>query len=106
MIFLGDIAHPLCPDPVNSGVLIARTDAAAVDTVACKLMGSDPSRIPIVWKAFASHRWPISLESLETLMFQDGRLGNVIPLREVASAVPGGFVPHFGWKSHIEESAS
>jgi hypothetical protein len=88
---------PLCPDPAASRVLLAGRDPAAVDALACRLMGFDPARLPIVARAFDRHRWPITNEMLESLSVRDDRAGGTIPLRDVAPALGRPFAPHFGW---------
>jgi uncharacterized protein (DUF362 family) len=88
---------PLCPDPVASGVLVGGTNPADIDAVACRLMGFDPRRLPIISHAFADHRWPIATIQLSAVTALDHRTGITIPLDDVRPAVPGGFVPHFGW---------
>ncbi len=94
----GEGNGPLCPDPVASGVLLTGTNPAVVDAVACRLMGFDPRRVPIVREAFASHRWPIADVPLDQITVLDDRLGRPVPLDELTPAVPGGFKPHFGWQ--------
>jgi len=88
---------PLCPDPADSRVLLAGRDPAAVDAVACRLMGFDPAELPIVAHAFAAHRWPIARQPLDAIRVRDERVGAELALRDLALAVPGGFTPHFGW---------
>ena len=95
----GEGNGPLCPDPVASGVLLSGNDPAAVDALACRLIGFDPRAIPIVARAFAEHRWPIATTPLEDLRVDDERAGGGVPLDDVAPAVPGGFKPHFGWST-------
>ncbi|MCP4642682.1 MAG: DUF362 domain-containing protein [bacterium] len=93
----GQGSGPLCPDAVNSGVLVGGDNPAVADAVAAKLMGFDPSDLPIVIRAFDDHRWPIADRAMASVRVGDGRVGATIPLEEVEAAVPGGFEPHFGW---------
>jgi uncharacterized protein (DUF362 family) len=93
----GEGNGPLCPEPVASNVLLGGDDPAAVDALACRLMGFDPGSLPIVAHAFAEHRWPIATTTLDRLRVDDQRRGETLPLGEVAPAVSGGFRPHFGW---------
>ena len=93
----GEGNGPLCPEPVQSGVLIAGDNPAAVDAVACKLMGFEPTRVSIVREAFADHRWPISTVRLDSIQAEDGRVERIVPLKKIAPAVAQGFTPHFGW---------
>jgi uncharacterized protein (DUF362 family) len=88
---------PLCPDPADSRVLLAGRDPAALDALACRLMGFDPASLPIVARAFEPHRWPITRETLSSLRVRDERAGAELALRDVAPALAGGFAPHFGW---------
>jgi uncharacterized protein (DUF362 family) len=90
---------PLCPDPVQSHVLVSGTNPAEVDAVVAKLMGFIPSKIPVIKNAFAPHRWPISTKEMEDIRVFDERLGSEVKMDDVMPAVDGGFVPHFGWKT-------
>jgi len=93
----GEGNGPLCPEPVASRVLLSGTDPAAVDALACRLIGFDPRTVPIVVHAFAEHRWPIASDPLGDLRVSDERVGAQLPLDDVPPAVAGGFKPHFGW---------
>jgi uncharacterized protein (DUF362 family) len=97
----GEGDGPTRPSPVKSGVLVAGSNPAEVDATVSKLMGFDPSMIPLIREAFTRHRWPISEKNLEEIEVDDLRLGSGrTPLSKIAPAVPGGFKPHFGW-SHL-----
>ena len=100
----GEGNGPLCPDPVESNVVIVGTNPASVDAVACMLMGFDPRKVPIVREAFAPHRWPIADCKMEEVEVYDERVGGKIPLFKVKPAVSGGFRPHFGWPSLYRSS--
>lgn len=93
----GEGNGPLCPEQVQSGVLFAGNNPAEVDAVACKLMGFDPIKIPLVRESFAVHRWPISSRKMDEIQIYDDRLKSMISLDQVAPTVSGGFKPHFGW---------
>jgi len=90
---------PLCPDPVQSNVLVAGANPAEVDAVVAKLMGFDPERIPIVKHAYDANNWPLSTCSMDEITIADGRVDRELELAEVSPAVEGGFLPHFGWKN-------
>jgi uncharacterized protein (DUF362 family) len=94
----GEGNGPICPDWIDSRVIIAGDNPAEVDAVCARLMGFDPAQIPIVARAFDSHRWPISVATLENLSVQDDREGRIVPLSDLSPAVPHGFKPHFGWQ--------
>jgi uncharacterized protein (DUF362 family) len=96
---------PLCPFPAPSRVMLAGRNPAVVDAVAARLMGFEPSDLPIVAGAFASHRWPITRDAMDDVVIQDERQGGrEIPLARVQPAIPGGFQPHFGWTT-LRQSA-
>lgn len=93
----GEGNGPLCPDPVQANVLVSGANPAEVDAVVAQLMGFDPRKIPIVAHAFDAHRWPIASRAMADIRVFDERIGREVGLFDVAPAVPGGFVPHFGW---------
>jgi uncharacterized protein (DUF362 family) len=95
----GEGNGPIAPDAVHAGILIGGTNPAEVDATACRVMGFEPKQIPIVSNAFAPHRWPIGLGSLEALKVSDERTGELLCINNLDPAVPGGFRPHFGWQA-------
>lgn len=101
-ITAGEGNGPLSADSVNCGLLIAGSDPAAVDAVCCRLMGFDPSRIPLVAHAFESHCWPIATAPMDEILVLDGRLGQEIPSAAVTTALGRAFIPHFGWRDHLD----
>jgi len=50
---------PLAPDPLPMGLLLASENAAAMDWVGARLLAYEPSKIPIVSRAFEKFRWPL-----------------------------------------------
>jgi len=100
----GEGDGPLCPELVNSNVLVSGTNPAEVDAVVAKLMGFNPENIPIIKHAFDPHDWPISTKRMEEITVYDGRVGRELGLAEVSPAVEGGFKPHFGWSCLREET--
>ncbi len=93
----GEGNGPLCPEPVESGVMLAGTNPAAVDSAACRLMGLEPRELPLVARAFDPHRWPIIREAMDHVTVLDRQKGKRVPLHDLSAATPGGFRPHFGW---------
>ena len=97
---------PLCPDPVQSNVLVSGNNPAEVDAVVAKLMGFDPDKIPIIKHAFEPHRWPITTRKMDEIMVFDDRIEREVKIDKLMPAVDGGFGPHYGWKNlerHEEE---
>ncbi len=99
----GEGNGPLCPDAVQSNILVSGTNAAEVDAVVAKLMGFDPYKIPIIKHAFEFHRFPISTNKIENLMVFDKRLEREIILANLAPAMKRSFRPHFGWPDILDE---
>ncbi len=101
-ILAGEGRGPLNPDPVPAGVLLFGVHPPSVDAVCAYLMGFDPDKIPIVFRAFqcrhlslADHGWrEIVVRSNEALWNRS--------LPEVSAQETFHFAPHFGWKGHIE----
>lgn len=58
-IIAGQGDGPLNAEPLELGLLLAGSSAAAVDHVGTRLLGYDPSRIPIVSHAFDDFTWPL-----------------------------------------------
>lgn len=98
----GEGNGPLCPDSVQSNIMISGVNPAEVDAVVAKLMGFDPNKIPIIKQAFAWHQLPIATNGMENLVVFDKRLGREILLAAVTPAVKGGFKPHFGWQNILD----
>ncbi len=96
-IVAGEGDGPLVPDPVPAGALVFSDDLALGDRLACRLMGFDPTRIPLVREAAARGA-------------SDGRPGPpptiVLDAKPVAEeAVPPllgrPFRPPRGWRHHL-----
>ena len=51
---------PLRPDPLDVGLILMGSNAAAVDWVGAYVLGYDPARIGIVRESFGNFRWPIA----------------------------------------------
>lgn len=102
----GEGNGPLCPDPIQSRVLLCGTDPAIVDAVACQLMGFLPETVPLVANAFAEHRWSIATCAINDVRVFDRRINQDVALNAVSGAVLGGFQPHFGWKERLGSSGA
>ena len=100
----GEAEGPLSPTPVPSGVIVAGTDAIAVDLCAIRLMGLDWRKIPLYAKYNPAQRYRFSDfdgdVSKVNVVVQEGNTVNRQPLGELRAVKP--FVPAPGWKDHIE----
>ncbi|MFI4941917.1 MAG: DUF362 domain-containing protein [Burkholderiales bacterium] len=99
----GEGNGPLCPDAVASGIMLAGVDPAAVDAIACRLMGFEPGSLPLVEHAFDSHRWPIA--GRRDVDVVDAGSGATTSWEALRAAMPRTFRPHFGWSSRPGEYA-
>ena len=98
----GEGNGPMSPDPVKSGVIIAGTDPAAVDTVAATVMGFDWKKIRLLKNAFEMRELnfvSFKPEEIEIISNKPEWNGTVESLEE-----PLNFRPHFGWVGAIENS--
>jgi uncharacterized protein (DUF362 family) len=100
----GEGNGPICPEPVDSKVLIAGDNPAHIDAVCAKLMGYEPSKLPLIMHSFdVNTRYPIALCSLYKLIVRDYRSTSPqdISLTSLALASNAPFQPHFGWAHHL-----
>lgn len=88
----------------EAGVLIAGTNAAAVDTVAARLIGFDPARVPLIRSAWAPHRWPVGQGGEPSVVVASDAPEWNRPLTEWRPEASLRFAPHFGWTGAIEWS--
>jgi uncharacterized protein (DUF362 family) len=103
-IVAGEGAGPLAPRDRPLGAIVAATDPLALDVVCVRLMGFDESRVPKLREAMAASelrigatRHAADLRVVEADV--DGRT------REVsldALAPERSFLPHPGWRGHLE----
>jgi uncharacterized protein (DUF362 family) len=59
-IMAGQGDGPLAPQPLPLGLVVAGHDAAAVDWVGARLLGYDPTRVPVAHHAFDQFPWPLT----------------------------------------------
>jgi uncharacterized protein (DUF362 family) len=66
-IVAGQGDGPLAPQPLPLGLVFGGNSAAAVDWVGARLLGYDPSRIPIVRHTFDHYPWPLTSFTAEEI---------------------------------------
>src|SRR5262249_13253555 len=93
----GEEEGPLVPTPRRAGVLVAGEDGAAVALVCTRIMGLDPSRIPMVRNAFADVRHPVS-------RVRPGEVRVVGPSGAPACEPRIPFRASAGWVGHCEDA--
>ena len=93
---------PMQGDPKECGVYISGDDPALTDVVGATLMGFDWKKIPVIRECFNQKEMPIT-----TLKPSDINVISDIPewngdINHLQQAKHFDFIPHFGWKGHIE----
>jgi uncharacterized protein (DUF362 family) len=96
----GEGNGPLSPKPVNSGVLIFSDNLAAGDRVACRLMGYNPSIIPIVKQAFRQTKYPLCQNEINHRMVI--YKGAEVTEADLQPVVDRPFLPPNGWRKYLE----
>ena len=106
-VVAGEGEGPLAPRDRPLGAVLAATDPVALDLVALRLMGFDERRVAKVREALRDRgpRLTEARSAADVRAFEaDARSFTVgeRPLDALASEKP--FVPHPGWRGHIERS--
>ncbi len=101
----GEGNGPLDPTPKPVGIVLAGRNVVATDLTCAQLMGFDYAKMPLIAKSFAAHPMPLVSFGVDDITTSsnnerfDARLAR--DLNSVSE-----FLPHFGWKGHIERSSS
>lgn len=94
----GEGNGPLCPDAVESNILVSGTNPATVDLVVSCLMGFNPYKLALVFKAFLQGSMlPIANCHIEDVIVHDLDRNTNLRALDIPPAVASGFKPHFGW---------
>jgi uncharacterized protein (DUF362 family) len=103
-IIAGEGNGPEAPEPRRTGLLLAGTNAVAVDALCAQVMGFDWQKIPSIKNAFAINDYRLSDFDYSDIHVISESLGMDVPLMD-ARLNAETFKPHFGWKNHIELEA-
>jgi uncharacterized protein (DUF362 family) len=99
-VVAGEGEGPMRPAPRATGLLLAGENPAAIDATACRLMGFDPLRIPLLRHAIGDG-FALPIPALEAIQVVTNR-----PEWERPFALPRArslhFVPPAGWAGTIE----
>jgi len=98
----GEGEGPLSPKAVDSGVVVFSDDVALADRVACRLMGLDPSSIPLVHQAFRLDKWPITRAGLSP--HPVAMNGERITEAEILPVLSRPFLMPRGWRQPAKPS--
>lgn len=104
-IVAGEGEGPLAPRDVPLGVVLASVDPVALDLVAVRLMGFDERRLPKVAEPMRDEGLRVTqVRSVEDVVAYEvadsGSASRCLPLDAVSGVRT--FLPHAGWKGHVE----
>ena len=105
-VVAGEGRGPLDPDPVPCGLLVFGTHPASTDAACAVLMGFDPELIPLVRGAFRCRERPLAEWNWRDVRLISDRSSLCGNLDALPPDVGFRFVPHFGWRGHIERSSA
>lgn len=100
-VIAGQGDGPLSPQPLPMGLIFAGQNAAAIDLVGARLLGYDPSRIPIIREAFGHFRWPLVTARPEEIQLS-GDLGRG-PAQQLLQTIdsPAPITYPVGWRDAV-----
>lgn len=101
-IIAGENNGPSSPDRKECGILIAGLNPVAADTVAASIAGFDYLKIPTLKHAFEIKHYPLCTFSPSDIRIISNRKELNGNLKNLQTSETFHFVPHFGWKGHIE----
>jgi hypothetical protein len=99
-IVAGENNGPLAPTPAPAGFVTGALNPAAAEWVHARLMGFDPSRIPLVRHAFDQFSYPL-VDFPPSSIIVRARAGELRP-EELDPILMPFFQPPSGWKGHLE----
>ena len=97
----GESNGPLDPTPKATGAVIAGANPVAVDLACARLMGFDYERLPLLRQAFGAHALPLATFQPEEVVCRSTGHDGELPLADL-DALGLHFMPHFGWRGHVE----
>lgn len=100
-IVAGEGNGPLDPVPKPCGAVVAGANTVAVDLTCTRLMGFDWRKIPLLREAIGPHRYRLIDAGPSQIRCLSNRAGFDRMLSQLNGQVLA-FVPHFGWRGHIE----
>jgi uncharacterized protein (DUF362 family) len=101
-VIAGEKNGPLSPDPVKAGVMLASMNPFAIDAVGATLMGFDYNRIPLISKGFdqTCHSYCLFQGNADDIRVVQN--SSEMSLKDYRQIEHLHFVPHPGWKGHVE----
>lgn len=88
---------------MRAGTIVFADNVALADSIAARLMGFDPDRIPLIREAFRNHQFPLFDE--DPAMARIVRNGSAIGPDEIQPVLQRAFLPPDGWLGHVERRA-
>jgi hypothetical protein len=97
-IVAGEGNGPLAPRPVHAGTLVWSDDVVEGDRVACRLMGFDPDRVPLVREAARPLRYRVSRGEAASVTVDGDRRSE----DSIGPVLGRSFLAPRGWRGHVE----
>jgi uncharacterized protein (DUF362 family) len=101
-IIAGEGNGPEAPNPKKTGVLVAGSNAVAVDAVCAKVMGFDWQKIPSIDNAFRIREFSLCDFHYSDIRVVSQEASFDGALRDLQLPEFFRFTPHFGWAGHVE----
>jgi len=102
MIISGEKEGPLEPTPKNIGILMAGFNPLIIDTVLASVMGFDFKKIPHIYQAYNSKKYPISKYKPEAIKIISNNRSWSEKVTDIKWKDSLKYMPTLGWKNHIE----
>lgn len=106
MVICGQRQGPVAPTPKPLGMIMMAENCMLFDFVMCKIMGFNPDRLPVfgkeeVYKSFGyDSRVQLENETVKMSCYDEGLIE--CKVKDFRGKGEWRFVPHDGWKGHIE----
>jgi hypothetical protein len=100
-VIAGQGNGPVAADPFAAGMIIVGMNPVAVDAAATRIMGFDWTLVPTIRHGFTEHELPLVGFPWESVCLVSNDPGLSREALDAGLRVYE-FVPHFGWKDHIE----
>jgi uncharacterized protein (DUF362 family) len=87
----------------TTGIIIVGDNAVSVDLTCARIMGFDENKIKIIKNAINNHEYPLFYGKFEDVnIVSNNDKWNAKRVLDIPKEDSLNFIPHFGWKGHIE----
>lgn len=101
-IIAGEKEGPLVPTPKKCDLILVSDNPVTVDTVACKLMGFNTDKFPLLNAAYREMRWPlVDFKMDEVKITSDVEKWSERSALSITKEESFQFIPVEGWKGNV-----